>query len=90
MKGPLIFAFCSNAPFQDDIVLPVGVGGQSRAVLGALTHQSNGNNTTHGAVSVAGVPAVTGGELAALVAHTNPGYHNYMSHGRRRGSEAFG
>lgn len=67
-----------------------GGGGPSRAVMGPLSHQSNGNNTTHGSAGVAGVPAVTGGELAALVAHTNPGYHDYMSQGRRRSSEAFG
>ncbi|CAM9234924.1 unnamed protein product [Ectocarpus sp. 6 AP-2014] len=39
-----------------------------------------------------GTAGGTRGEMAALVANTNPGYHDYMSEvtPRRRGSEAFG
>ncbi|CBN77498.1 conserved unknown protein [Ectocarpus siliculosus] len=39
-----------------------------------------------------GAAGGTRGEMAALVANTNPGYHDYMSEvtPRRRGSEAFG
>lgn len=79
---------------QDDDLFVDDVGGTTTAVQGAgggaragLSGRNGGSARVSGGAGAGGV-----GELAALVANTNPGYHDYMSQvtPRRRGSEAFG
>ncbi|CAM9170227.1 unnamed protein product, partial [Hapterophycus canaliculatus] len=70
-------------------------GASAESGMGREVRRGGGRNG--GSARLAGVRGVgiaqgTRDELAALVAHTNPGYHDYMSQvtPRRRGSEAFG
>lgn len=80
---------------QDDLFVD-DVGGTTTSIqgtLGAGGGAGAGAGRNGGSARVSGVPRGGGvGELAALVANTNPGYHDYMSEitPRRRGSEAFG
>lgn len=71
------------------------VGGATTSVQGAGGGTGSGGvlaGRNGGSARVSGGPGGGVGELAALVANTNPGYHDYMSQvtPRRRGSEAFG
>lgn len=72
------------------------MGGAPTSIQGALGVDGGvrtGAGRNGGSARVSGGAGGGGvGELAALVANTNPGYHDYMSQvtPTRRGSEAFG
>eukprot|EP00752_Nemacystus_decipiens_P006535 g5886.t1 len=78
---------------EDDDLFVDDVDGTTTSIQGTGGGGGTGAGRNGGSARVSG--GAGGGsvdELAALVANTNPGYHDYMSHvtPRRRGSEAFG
>lgn len=69
---------------QEDVLL---AGEVPAAVSDGDVYASRSNG---GACMVGTGTTTSRNEFAALLAHTNPGYRDYMTRGLRKSSEAFG
>eukprot|EP00903_Cladosiphon_okamuranus_P009857 g9367.t1 len=83
--------FLGDEDREEDDMFVDDVDGTTTSIQGSAGGRAvSGIGRNGGSARVSGVSGV--GEMAALVANTNPGYRDYMSQvtPRRRGSEAFG